>query len=175
MVIGCAKVLLSSCSSWVSTKPSAKRQKAKIQKQRNPKKKSMSVPCTNMLFSITGAQGLEPWTNGFGVHYSTNWAIPLYYLKAQRFKIKKMAPRTGFEPVTTRLTAECSTIEPPRNALFLPCLSLIFLQQVFFYSFFKKKAHRLKLLPSGSLFFSILATSYSPKRKTSQYHRRSRT
>ena len=30
---------------------------------------------------------------------------------------KKMAPRTGFEPVTTRLTAECSTIEPPRNAL----------------------------------------------------------
>ena len=31
-----------------------------------------------------------------------------------------MAPRTGFEPVTTRLTAECSTIEPPRNALLLP-------------------------------------------------------
>jgi hypothetical protein len=26
-----------------------------------------------------------------------------------------MAPRTGFEPVTLRLTAECSTIELPGN------------------------------------------------------------
>ena len=30
-----------------------------------------------------------------------------------------MAPRRGLEPPTLRLTAECSTIELPRNILFL--------------------------------------------------------
>src|SRR5436853_7806427 len=29
----------------------------------------------------------------------------------------QMAPRTGFEPVTHRLTADCSTVELSRNAL----------------------------------------------------------
>ena len=28
-----------------------------------------------------------------------------------------LAPRTGFEPVTCRLTAECSTTELPRNII----------------------------------------------------------
>ena len=37
-----------------------------------------SHPLARMAFFLAGAQGLEPWTNGFGDRDSTNWTTPLY-------------------------------------------------------------------------------------------------
>ena len=62
-----------------------------------------------------------------------------------------MAPRTGFEPVTTRLTAECSTIEPPRNALLLSYTSSVFPLQYTFILLSFGISHRLRFLSSGFL------------------------
>ena len=50
-----------------------------------------------------------------------------------------MAPRRGLEPPTLRLTAECSTIELPRNILFL--------EEVL--SFFKEINWQLPTLPAS--------------------------
>ena len=55
--------------------------------------------------------GLEA-TTGFGpvIRVLQTHALPLGYVA--------MAPRVGLEPTTTRLTAECSTIELSRNIKF---------------------------------------------------------
>ncbi len=37
----------------------------------------------------------------------------------RRIRSFYMAPETGLEPVTHQLTADCSTIEPLRNGIFL--------------------------------------------------------
>ena len=52
-----------------------------------------------MLSALAGALGLEPRTRGFGDRCSTIGAIPL----------RKMAPQTGLEPVTSWLTVMRST------------------------------------------------------------------
>ena len=37
--------------------------------------------------------------------------------------MKTLAPRVGFEPTTLRLTAECSTVELPRNMVTAPTIT----------------------------------------------------
>ena len=43
---------------------------------------------------------------------------------------KKMAPRVGLEPTTTRLTAGCSTIELPRSVKAIIQLTIFIITQV---------------------------------------------
>ena len=56
---------------------------------------------------LAGAQGLEPWAYGFGDRRSTNWAIPLYYVKYvfESRRPEKLVGLQGFEPGTIRLWA----------------------------------------------------------------------
>ena len=77
------------------------------------------------LFCLEAQTGFEPVRTGVADHCLTTWLLrhifDLFSISQAIFHVKKRillfvkAPRVGLEPTTTRLTAECSTIELSRN------------------------------------------------------------